>query len=196
MPLDLHSLDSHSLDPHLSADELTRLADSPDPATRRAVAAHPNTPAPVLGRLGAEFPDEVLANPALPLLRLAEPGLLRGWPAVTLERMTAAPGVPDWLLTLAAQHAKIDVQLAAVTRPALPPAALQALAESPFWTIREYVARKPSLPPEVLRWLALDADYGVRLTIAGRADLPPDLRETLRRDPHPLVQAVILLGEG
>lgn len=185
-----------SLDPHLSAAELTRLATSPDVPTRRAVAAHPNTPAPVLGRLGAEFPDEVLANAALPLLRLAEPGLLQSWPPATLERLVTAAEAPDWLLTLAAQHAKIDVQLAAVTRPALPPAALSALAESPFWTIREYVARKPDLPPEVLRRLALDADYGVRLTVAGRADLPPDLRETLRRDPHPLVQAVILLGEG
>ena len=181
--------------PHASAAELARLAASPDAALRAAVAAHPNTPPPVLAELGAEFPAEVLGNPALPLLRLAQPGLLAGWPARTLEVLTAAPGTPDWLLRLAAAHEKIDVQLAAVTRPDLPGDVLERLSRSPFWTIREYVARKPELPPGVLARLARDLDYGVRLTVASRAGLPAEVRETLRRDPHPLVQAVIGLTD-
>ncbi|WP_240319266.1 hypothetical protein [Deinococcus wulumuqiensis] len=74
--------------PHASAAELTRLAASPDAALRASVAAHPNTPPPVLAELGAEFPAEVLGNPALPLLRLAQPGLLAGWPAHTLEQFS------------------------------------------------------------------------------------------------------------
>ncbi len=105
------------------------------------------------------------------------------------------PGAPDWLLRLAA-HEKIDVQLAAVTRSELLGDVLERLSRSPFWTIREYVARKPQLPPGVLAHLARDLDYGVRLTVANRPGLPPDLRHLLRRDPHPLVQAVILLAEG
>ncbi|MGX9685616.1 hypothetical protein ACTQ9L_00470 [Deinococcus wulumuqiensis] len=184
------------LGPHIAAAELSRLAHSPDAAVRAAVAAHPNTPPPVLAELGAEFPAEVLGNPALPLLRLAQPGLLAGWPAHTLEALTTVPGAPDWLLRLAAAHEKIDVQLAAVTRSELPGDVLERLSRSPFWTIREYVARKPQLPPGVLAHLARDLDYGVRLTVANRPGLPPDLRHLLRRDPHPLVQAVILLAEG
>ena len=182
-------------EPGAGAAELTRLAASPDPAQRAAAARHPNTPAPVLATLGAEFPAEVLGNPALPLLRLAEPGLLGRWPARTLEVLAASPEAPDWLVRLAAAHRVIDGQLAAVTRHDLPPGVLGRLAESEFWTIREYVARKPVLPGPVLARLAKDEDYGVRLTVAGRPDLPPDLREVLRRDPHPLVQTVIQLGE-
>lgn len=181
------------LDPRAPAAELTRLSHSPDPAVRAAVAGHPNTPAPVLAELGAEFPAEVLNNPALPLLRLAEPGLLKPWPARTLEVLAAAPDAPDWLLLLAAQHEKIDVQLAAVTRAALPPEALRSLVGSAFWTIREYVARKPELPPDLLSRLAYDRDYGVRLTLASRGDLPPEVRDILSRDPHPLVKNVVRL---
>lgn len=181
------------LDPRAPAPELTRLAQSPDPAVRAAVARHPNTPAPVLAELGAEFPAEVLNNPALPLLRLAEPGLVSRWPARTLEVLAAAPNAPDWLLLLAAGHEKIDVQLAAVTRHNLPAEALRSLTGSAFWTIREYVARKPDLPPELLLRLAHDRDYGVRLTLAGRGDLPPEVCDLLRRDPHPLVKNVVRL---
>ena len=77
----------------------------------------------------------------------------------------------------------------------LPGDVLERLSRSPFWTIREYVARKPELPPGVLARLARDLDYGVRLTVASRAGLPAEVRETLRRDPHPLVQAVIGLTD-
>ena len=190
-----HAPSAHAPSAHATAAELTRLAHSPDPAVRAAAAAHPNTPPALLAELGAEFPAEVLGNPALPLLRLAQPGLLAGWPARTLEALTTAPGAPLWLLRLAAAHEKIDVQLAAVTRHDLPGDVLERLSSSPFWTIREYVARKPQLPPGVLERLARDLDYGVRLTVANRAGLPAGVRETLRRDPHPLVQAVILLAE-
>ena len=181
--------------PATPAAELTRLAHSSDPALRAAVAGHPNTPPDTLAALGAEFPAEVLGNPALPLLRLAQPGLLARWPVRTLEALAADPAAPVWLLRLAAAHEKIDVQLAAVTRPDLPGDVLLKLSHSPFWTIREAVARKPQLPPGVLGQLGHDLDYGVRLSVANRSDLSRELRGALRRDPHPLVRAVVILGE-
>lgn len=176
-----------------TAAQLRVLAHSPAAEVRAGVAAHPNTPAEVLGHLGAEFPAEVLSNPALPLLRLAQPGMLQSWPTRTLEQLTAQEGAPEWLLRLAAKHSVIDVQLAAVIHHNLPPDVLETLAQSPFWTIREYVARKPQLSPELLERLARDADYGVRITVAGRADLPPAALGHLRSDQHPLVRSVILL---
>lgn len=183
------------LDPHATAAELQQLARHPDAGIRAEVAGHPNTPPHVLGELGAEFPAEVLANPALPLLRLAQPDLLAHWPTRTLERLTGEAGAPDWLLRFASRHAVIDVQLAAVVHHDLPADVLENLAASAFWTIREYVARKPELPLPVLQKLARDADYGVRITLAGRADLPPELREGLLHDEHPLVRAVVGFGE-
>lgn len=185
-----------AISPQTPAAELARLAQAPDAAVRAAVARHPNTPAGLLAELGAEFPGEVLGNPALPLLRLAEPGLLTRWPARTLEALTGQPAAPDWLLRLAAAHVRIEVQLAVAVRPALPDDVLTALARSPFWTVREIVARKPELAPGLLAALARDLDYGVRLSVAGRSDLPPEVYARLRQDPHPLVQAVILLSEA
>lgn len=183
------------LAPQTPAADLARLARAPEPEWRAAAAAHPNTPAAVLADLGAEFPGEVLCNPALPLLRLAEPGLLGRWPAPTLAALAGRPGAPDWLLRLGAAHVRIEVQLAVVVHPELPDDVLAHLARSPFWTVREIVARRPTLPAALLEILARDLDYGVRLTVAGREDLPPEVYTRLRGDPHPLVQAVILLSE-
>lgn len=181
------------ISPHTPAAELARLAYSPETGLRRQVAAHPNTPAEVLGGLAREFPAEVLHNPALPLLRLATPKLVTAWPARALEALSALPDAPDWLLRVAAGHPLIDVQLACVTHAQLPEDVLEQLAASPFWTIREYVARKPALPAPLLERLAQDRDYGVRITLAGRADLSDRLREQFQRDPHPLVRAVVQL---
>lgn len=174
---------------------MLHLAQQQDEQVRAAVAAHPNTPASLLAELAQQYPAQVLANPALPLLRLAQPQLLFTWPARSVECLTAQPDAPDWLLRLAASHPVIDVQLAAVVHAALPEDVLLKLAASPYWTIREYTARKPSLPSRVLHHLAGDADYGVRLTVAGRPDLTAALRRTLQHDPHPLVRAVIQLSE-
>ena len=183
------------LDLTLGAASLVQLARTGTPQMQAAVAAHPNAPAWLLGELGENWPAEVLHNPALPLLRLANPQLLRHWPARTVEQLTTLPDAPPWLLRQAASHPVIDVQLAAVVHPDLPGDVLELLSGSPFWTIREYVARKPGLSPALLHTLARDADYGVRLTVAGRADLPQDVRVQLRQDPHPLVRAVIQLSE-
>lgn len=185
------------LSPQTPAAELARLAYSPEVGVRCQVAAHPNTPAEVLGGLAREFPAEVLHNPALPLLRLAAPNMVSLWPARALEAMSALPDAPDWLLRMAAKHPVIDVQLACVTQPQLPNDVLAQLAASPFWTIREYVARKPDLPATLLERLSHDRDYGVRITLAGRADLSDSLRAHLQQDAHPLVRAVLhLQNEG
>ncbi len=183
-----------TLDPQATAAQLAALAHAPDARVRAGVAAHPNTPAEVLGRLGAEFPAEVLGNPALPLLRLAHPGLLAHWPVKTIETLAGQPGAPLWILHFAARHTLIDVQLAVVSQPELPADLLALLAQSPYWTIREYVARKPRLSPELLDLLSRDTDYGVRITLAGRADLPPQARQRLSQDPHALVRAVVRLS--
>ena len=55
---------------------------------RALVARHPTTPAAVLGSLAPEFPQEVLANPALPLSQAIQRTLDRrgeGFYALMLE---------------------------------------------------------------------------------------------------------------
>ncbi|EYB66638.1 hypothetical protein DEIPH_ctg079orf0019 [Deinococcus phoenicis] len=171
-----------------TAAELTRLARHPRPELRAAVAAHPNTPAALLGELGADFPGAVLRNPALVLLRLAQPRLLLGWPAETLAALARCPEAPDWVHQAALKHADLRVRLAVAAHPAPSAGHLRQLAGQPFWQARAVLARRPDLPPELVEQLAADPDYGVRLAVAGRPALPGALRRRLGQDPHPLVR--------
>jgi len=58
---------------------LSKLSHSSDKATRAKVAANPNTPPTDYLRLGQQFPNEFLANPALELLLLANPAFFQDW---------------------------------------------------------------------------------------------------------------------
>ena len=92
-----HSTRTAVLKPDSTASELARLANHEDADIRAGVAAHPNTPAELLGELAAEFPSEVMSNLALPLLRLAHPNLLKDWPDAALLALLRLPQAPDWL---------------------------------------------------------------------------------------------------
>ncbi|RYI03257.1 MAG: hypothetical protein EON48_16020 [Acetobacteraceae bacterium] len=63
-------------DPRTPPGRLQSMAKHADEAVRREVASNPSTPAKALLRLLAEFPAEVGANAALPLLLMVDPTLL------------------------------------------------------------------------------------------------------------------------
>ena len=179
------------LAPGLTAAQLTRLAEQASPTVRAAVAAHSNTPAPVLGRLAAEYPAQVLGNPALSLLRLAQPGLLEGWPSETVLRLVALPQAPAWLRQHALAHADARFQVVVAAHPALTPPEMGRLARHPLWRVRARVAARPDALPELLESLLQDSDYGVRLVLAARPDLQPAAVERLRRDASLLVRQAV-----
>ncbi|MFK7601987.1 hypothetical protein ACI3L1_07215 [Deinococcus sp. SM5_A1] len=164
------------------------LSEQLSPELRAAVAGHPNTPAAVLGRLAADYPAQVLGNPALSLLRLAHPGLLEGWPTDTVLNLVAQPQAPDWLRRYALAHADPRFQVAVAGHPALTLDEVRQLAQHTVWKVRARVAARPDLPLELLTLLLGDPDYGVRLVLAARADLPPDAAERLSRDASLLVR--------
>ncbi|WP_245619420.1 hypothetical protein [Deinococcus marmoris] len=164
------------------------LSEQLSPDIRAAVAGHPNTPAAVLGRLAADYPAEVLGNPALSLLRLAHPGLLEGWPTDAVLNLVAQPQAPDWLRRYALAHADARFQVAVAGHPDLDAAELGQLARHTVWKVRARVAARPDLSPEWLTALLADPDYGVRLVLAARADLPPDDAERLGQDVSLLVR--------
>lgn len=169
--------------PQVGAAHLEDLARHPDAAVRAAVAAHPNTPPGALRDLAAEFPGEVLGNPALPLLRLAWPGLIQSWPRATLMGLVRHPSAPAWLRAYALRHPHTEVQETLAVHPELSNADLRALAGHPAWQVRARLAARPDLPLDVLEALTVDSDYGVRVTIAARADLPVAAMGALRSDP-------------
>lgn len=186
-----HSPGTAVLRSDTTAAELEKLALSEDQGVRAAVAAHPNTPADVLGVLAPDFPGEVLGNSALALLRLAHPGLLQGWPRDTVLTLISHELAPEWLRRYARRHQKNEYQVALASNSALNAAEVAALACHPFWQVRAKIAARPDLPPDLLTLLTDDPDYGVRLYMAARTDLPPENAEVLRRDPSLFVRQVL-----
>jgi len=155
------------------------------------VARHPNTPAPVLGALTPEFPQEVLANPALPLLRLADPHLLRGWPDAAFHALLRRPDIPAWVRTHLIRHGQTELLIPLAQHAALTEAEILTLARHAAWLVRARIAARPALPPDLLAALATDPDYGVRLAVASRPSLPEDVARTLREDPSRFVRQVL-----
>ncbi len=178
------------LNPRAPAPELVALAEHPDAAVRAQVARHPNTPAAVLGALTADFPQEVLANPALPLLRLADPHLLRGWPDGAFHALLRRPDVPVWVRTHLIRHARPELLIPLAQHPALQEPEVLALARHAAWLVRARIAARPDLPPDLLAALAADPDYGVRLAVASRPSLPAGVAALLRQDPSRFVRQV------
>ena len=174
--------------PGATADQLTSLSRHSSVPLREAVARHPNTPAGVLGVLAPDFPEAVLQNPALPLLRLAHPGEFQGWSGRTLARLAAVEAAPEWVQELAMRHPDPQAQWAVANRRLLSPERLAQLARRSEWALRAAVAQHPDLSVELMTLLCRDADYGVRLALSGRAHLPGEVVKQLQRDPHALVR--------
>ncbi|MDR6220715.1 hypothetical protein [Deinococcus soli (ex Cha et al. 2016)] len=172
------------------AADLADLARHPDPGVRAQVARHPNTPAAVLGALTADFPQEVLANPALPLLRLADPHLLRGWPDAAFHALLRRPDVPVWVRTHLIRHARPELLIPLAQHPCLQEPEVLILARHAAWLVRARIAARPVLPPGLLAALAADPDYGVRLAVASRPSLPAGVAAVLRQDTSRFVRQV------
>lgn len=173
---------------HTRAADLANLSLHPAGEVRATVAAHPNTAPDVLRTLAAEFPAEVLSNPALPLLRLANPRLFRDWPASALLALAAHADAPAWLRRLALARPEPELPAAVARHPELTPAEVEALAAHPAWLVRARIAARPDLPRALMEKLRADPDYGVRLAVASRPDLTPGDLAALLADPSRLIR--------
>ncbi|GHF47389.1 hypothetical protein HNQ07_002794 [Deinococcus metalli] len=185
-----------TLDPHLTAAELANLSLHRNAGVRRAVAAHPNTPAAILGTLAAGFPAEVLGNPALPLLRLAQPDMVGRWPVPSLLALLQLGDAPGWLLAALRRHPSVEVQVALARHPRLGAETVETLAAHTAWLVRARIAARPDLPPALLRRLLHDPDDSVRLAVASRTDLGPTERGALGGDPSRFVRQVLRQCQG
>jgi hypothetical protein len=116
--------------PRASADLLEKLSHSSDKATGAQVTANPNTPSQTYLRLGAQFPQEFLANPILDLLLIENPALFHELPDTMLVQIMRKPVCPPDFLTWAAAHASDKVQLAVAMNAKAPPEALERLHRS------------------------------------------------------------------
>ncbi|CAM4208866.1 hypothetical protein DEMA109039_11450 [Deinococcus marmoris] len=181
--------------PRATAAELTRLAHSVTaPHLLEAVARHPNTPVTLLGELAARYPEAVLDNPALPLLRLAHGQQIRAWTGLAVSKLAAVDAAPEWVQELAMRHPEPQARWAVAGRARLSQERLGQLAGRGEWQLRAAVAQHPDLNAELIERLSTDAEYSVRLSLATRSDLPPEVLGRLRKDPHPLIRRRLQMG--
>jgi predicted DNA-binding WGR domain protein len=84
--------------PRASSKLLEKLSHSSDKGTRQAVAENPNAPSKVLQKLGAQFPSQLLNNPALDWMVLENPGLFSEIPEETLTAIAKREDCPPEML--------------------------------------------------------------------------------------------------
>lgn len=116
---------------------LARLAAHPAAEVRRAVAANPNTPTPVLLRLAVHFPEEVLHNPVLDLLLLENPNLLAEMRPESRERLLGSPACWGEFVRWALKYGEEEDLLALCRNPLLSQEALEALLGHPSEKVRQ-----------------------------------------------------------
>ncbi len=170
-------LQSAAADPQTPPASLAELATGADLDLRRAIASNPNTPGEVLCTLGADFPEEFLANPALLLLLLAEPNLADRMPLATLRVLSRYETLPAAILAGAARRGDFQIEQALAANPQTPAPILSDLAEHPSDRVRDAARLHVALAGE----LAPDADWRDRARLSAIAILKRGRTEPLLR---------------
>ncbi len=124
-------------------DLLEQLSYHNDTIVRKWVCAHANTPPEALARLGGQFPQQLLDNPALDFMILENPNLLRELPQAAKTSMLKRQTCPASFIELMAQDmgGQEGMQMAIAMNPNTPAHVIQKLKKS-YYTKVEDAARQ------------------------------------------------------
>ena len=122
-----------------SSDILERLSHHSDKIVRQAVASHHNILPEDLVRLGKQFPDAFLSNPALDLILIENPGLLLNFDESLLVQIAKRKACPEVFLKWAMRQGSEQVLMAIAMNPSTPVELLQQLMASEFKPVKEAV---------------------------------------------------------
>jgi len=140
-------------DPVTPAPVLREIATRQRRKARMLVAANPNAPADLLLDLTARYPEQVAKNPALDLLLLFQPDLLRKAPDRVRAALARCHASSLALLAQLADDGKRDIQAAVARNPHSPPDALARLCVSADEAVRSAALDNPASPPDVVALL-------------------------------------------
>ena len=131
---------------------LIKLSRSHDVSIRRSLAGNPSTPLDVLHSVGKKFPKELLKNPALNLLLLENPNLLREFPSSILSTLLKQDDCPMGVLTQAVLVEDEEVLLAICRHAGATPEMMQRLQASTYTTVRTAASLHVSQTQTVRNW--------------------------------------------
>jgi predicted DNA-binding WGR domain protein len=153
--------------PRASSKLLEKLSHCSDKATREAVAENPNTPSKTLQKLGAQFPAQLLNNPALDWMVLENPSLFSEIPEDTLaaiaKREDCSPAMLGYLAR--AGHGK-GLLMSLLQNGSTPKEAIRYLMD----TKPEHLAERYEVPEDSIR--QIKSLVPMHVTIAGDLDEP------------------------
>lgn len=118
-------------------DLLRSLAEHKDAKVRQRVVANPQTPAEVAAKLGSQFPEHLLDNPAFDIYLLERPDLLEGIGASALRSLVKRNSCPVGFLEYAAGFDDKATQLSVLTNAATPCNAVERLLQSAHPPVKE-----------------------------------------------------------
>lgn len=144
--------------PATPAEAVVGFVEHPSPLLRWALAARPDLPSQVYGRLAADPHSGVRAD------------------------LAGNPAIGDVLMRVLADDRDPEVRRALVRNPAVPLDVLTGLAGTAGVGATALPRIAAALPDEVEE-LAQSPDPAVRMLVARRRDLPPALRDALAADP-------------
>jgi hypothetical protein len=117
---------------------LELLSHSKDKSTRESVAGNPNSPASVLCKLGGQFPNQLLNNPALDWMLLENPGLFSEVPEETLAAIAKREDCsPQMLGHLAMGGHGRGLLMALIQNGKTPASAIQTIIKMPVEKLAE-----------------------------------------------------------
>jgi protein phosphatase len=175
-------------DPRCPPATIRALVPIDDRQINAALAANPNTPIDVLIKLAASCPGELLANPALEVLELEEPGALSRLSFHAVLRLIEHPEVPGWLASRLLENKGIGPgHRARLASSSASPGLLAVLCSEDGSGLQDDLARNPALPEECARALLDDSRPETRRSLARHARHPSILAR-LADDPHPLTR--------
>ncbi len=128
---------------------LEKLGSHSDPGVRKWVARNANTSAQVAVRLGAQFPQQILENPAFDLYLLEHPDLLEKIGIGALRSILRRNTCPQGLFEYAVGFGDEITQLSILQNAAAPKSVVERLAQSPHSVVRDAVAMHVSISKEM-----------------------------------------------
>jgi pentose-5-phosphate-3-epimerase len=118
-------------------DLLRTLAEHKDAKVRQRVVANPQTPVEVVAKLGSQFPEQLLDNPAFDTYLLERPDLLEGIGASALRSLVKRDICPMGFWEYAARFDDQASQLYLLMNAAAPKMAVERLLQSAHRSVKD-----------------------------------------------------------
>ena len=185
--------------PSASAELLIELSSNKDRDIRAGVAINPNTPPAILWQLAIDFPQELLANPILPLLLLENSDFVRQISGKALTVLVGQNNIPEWFLAkvLELEGYEYNLVFEAIAKNfTIPEHILNALLDKRrhIATVYNAIAQRQNISKTLLSKVFVKGNIGTHIYLVKNPHTPQDVINKIAK--HGSLQAQLYLVEN